>query len=856
MKKTAKWVIHNTRTFARHCSHIPRDVYKAIWGPIADRLEKYPDMPDGNKVKKIERIKNWFAIKVRKDWRLTYKLYYEENVVLLCYIEHKDQNKKRSSKSYRAPNENKIKNTIEFDDQPLIDEIIIDESMHYELEKKPSDKEKEKAKPSDKEKEKAKPSDKEKEKAITRDIKKEKKNRELNSEFKIQEYILRNRSIIREAFRITKELAEELISKAEEKCNDDQLLRLVGDRFASRILEYFYPKNIKEILNEERYEFVRLSEEGLEDDQIYDDIENMLSVMLVLDPTQEEFVDKFSEDNFKGPWLVKGPAGSGKTTVALRSINQIIKKCKNMGHDLPKILFTSHTNALTNTARVLLEEMGVVVESETSHTIAKKVKDAYWTKTKKEKIEAKIPSYFNNFILDKPIAYNFIKIALGEEPLTLYEKRASDETYSSHYEFIYEEFELISGHGLTENEYLDKNSRKEREEKGARILNTNEKRKIWKIYQTTRKLSRNHNYDLCGNEIFPWATQILEELSTTERFEVSYDYIFIDEGQDLTPVAIKFLSSLLIEGSKGLFVAADSSQTMYSTFNSWDKILTTLHLKKDSIVTLNRNHRCTKETWNAVNKMLKDCESIDRSTVFTNEFPGIYEKPERSGDRPKIIEIESKYLDSDKDVDKKFVMDSLIRELKKSQHKHHVGFSGIGFLFRENNDGKLWEKKLPTYLKAKFNKSGTFNPKYQGLHLTSIHGSKGLTYPIIIIPEFREGKIPISFKTRDQDLSTINFNINKQTDISDSIESSISVHNKKILEKEVLIEKNEKKILNEDKSNIKDDINEHYESELVNFFVACTRAQHQLILISCYDKPSKFMQQLDLDDWDIVRIQP
>ena len=254
--------------------------------------------------------------------------------------------------------------------------------------------------------------------------------------------------------------------------------------------------------------------------------------------------------------------------------------------------------------------------------------------------------------------------------------------------------------------------------------------------------------------------------------------------------------------------------------------------------------------------MLKDCESIDRSTVFTNEFPGIYEKPERSGDRPKIIEIESKYLDSDKDVDKKFVMDSLIRELKKSQHKHHVGFSGIGFLFRENNDGKLWEKKLPTYLKAKFNKSGTFNPKYQGLHLTSIHGSKGLTYPIIIIPEFREGKIPISFKTRDQDLSTINFNINKQTDISDSIESSISVHNKKILEKEVLIEKNEKKILNEDKSNIKDDINEHYESELVNFFVACTRAQHQLILISCYDKPSKFMQQLDLDDWDIVRIQP
>ena len=840
MKKITQWTIQNTRTFARDCTHIPRDIYKSIWGPIADRLEKYPDMPDGDKVKKIEGIKNWFTIKVRKDWRLAYKLYYKQNVVLLCYFEHKDVNKTRSRQSYRAPSENKIENVSGFDDQRFIDEIISDKSMHHELEKPPTKKKEHEV--------------------ITRDIEKEKRNRKLNDEFLIQEYILKNKSIIREVFRITQELAENLISKAEEKWNDDKLLSLAGDRFGSRILGIFYPRTIKGVLNEERYEFPRLLPEQLEDEKLDEDIENMLSVMLVLDPCQEEFVGNFSDDHFKGPWLVKGPAGSGKTTVALRAINLIVKKNKNMGLDLPRILFTSHTNALSNTARVLLKKMGTKITTETSHTIAGLIRTAYWRKTKKEKIDTDIPSYFINFIRDKNRAYRLIRKAWEETSTNRFpllgpnlaseEPLMGDEgVFPSHYEFMYEEFNLISGHGLTKIGYLDINSRKERVEKGARILDQQEKEDIWKIYERTRELSRENDLSLCGNEIFPWATEILEKLSPAERSDISYDYIFIDEAQDLPPVAIKFLASLLVNGSKGLFVAADSSQTIYSSFNSWNKILTTLNLKKDSIITLNRNHRCTKETWNAVNKILNDCESIDRSTVFTNEFPEIYQEPGRSGDRPKIIQIESKYLDSKKDEDKKIVMDAIMKELRKSQQKHHVAFSGISFLFRENSDGLLWEKKLPKYLNAKFNKSLTFDPNHKGLHLTSIKASKGLTYPVVVIPEFRQGKIPVPPKTNNQDISSINYSTNKNNSHTrGKPDNPVSGYNKKILS-------SQKGALIENKSNIKDDINEHYETELVNFFVACTRAQHQLILISCKDKPSEFIKHLDIEgDWDVVTI--
>ncbi len=81
----------------------------------------------------------------------------------------------------------------------------------------------------------------------------------------------------------------------------------------------------------------------------------LVEFLLKLSPDQEKYVNWGI--NAGGPVLVKGGPGSGKSTVALYRVRELLKVLRQAGTVQPRILFTTYTNALVNVSRQLLKTL-------------------------------------------------------------------------------------------------------------------------------------------------------------------------------------------------------------------------------------------------------------------------------------------------------------------------------------------------------------------------------------------------------------------------------------------------------------------------------------------------------------------
>ena len=107
------------------------------------------------------------------------------------------------------------------------------------------------------------------------------------------------------------------------KCRTEgQLLDCpVPDDVKKKILDALYPKHIEQIVDEPKREVD--SAESLQ--QLAEGTRSLDSFLLTLDDTQKPLTERFNGNNLQGPWLVKGGPGSGKSTVALYCIRNLLK---------------------------------------------------------------------------------------------------------------------------------------------------------------------------------------------------------------------------------------------------------------------------------------------------------------------------------------------------------------------------------------------------------------------------------------------------------------------------------------------------------------------------------------------------
>ncbi len=77
----------------------------------------------------------------------------------------------------------------------------------------------------------------------------------------------------------------------------------------------------------------------------------------------------------RGPTLVKGGPGSGKSTVALYRVRAVIEHHQRQTGHLPAILFTTYTNALINASQSLLRQLlGDIIRLDKNGKLPKEVR--------------------------------------------------------------------------------------------------------------------------------------------------------------------------------------------------------------------------------------------------------------------------------------------------------------------------------------------------------------------------------------------------------------------------------------------------------------------------------------------------
>lgn len=114
-----------------------------------------------------------------------------------------------------------------------------------------------------------------------------------------------------------------------------------------RVVDNLFPRGLDEVLQQPDYVV-----QEVEDLQRYKD-GDLLAFLLRMDPDQEKLVVRRG----RGPAIVKGGPGTGKSTVAIYRAKWILDQAEAEGRPAPDVLFTTYTNALTRFSEQLLQQL-------------------------------------------------------------------------------------------------------------------------------------------------------------------------------------------------------------------------------------------------------------------------------------------------------------------------------------------------------------------------------------------------------------------------------------------------------------------------------------------------------------------
>lgn len=481
------------------------------------------------------------------------------------------------------------------------------------------------------------------------------------------------------------------ISKAE---NSEAVLELtIPDRFIARIIDNLYPRAIEEIQTQRQY--VLSEPEDL--DRF---VEGTLSdFLLKLDPEQEKLLNFGSS----GPTLVKGGAGTGKSTLALYRTKRLLE----LGYK--SILFTTYTNALATYSEQLLTQLlgqppaqaGVKVA-----TIDSLVYHYYATGYGKP-----------NFVDDEGLAC--LKVALQTTQIpanNVFDRQVRQQTLErlgSAY-LLQEILSVIESWGVsTLEEYLNL----ERRGRGV-PLKANIREAVWAVYQTWLHLMQANN-DVTWEIMRRKALQVASQLPSQP-----YNALVIDEAQDLSPVTLRFLLAL-VPSFEGLYLTADASQSLYQRGFAWKQIHADLKVAGRTLL-LKRNYRNTQQILAACTTILQNTAAGDQESIDQDPSPHL-------GECPTLL------LADNADDEAIAIRDFFHTAAKQFRLPVHAG----AVLCPNQQIGRSLAKRLVKLgLNAEFVIGKKLDINSTHINVITLHSAKGLEFPFVAIVGLQEDVLP------------------------------------------------------------------------------------------------------------------
>lgn len=436
--------------------------------------------------------------------------------------------------------------------------------------------------------------------------------------------------------------------------------------------------------------------------------ETVFERSLVLDPDQYGFLRRFDSSGQTGPWLVKGGPGSGKTIVALHCIKQLLGGDQQQlsGFGAPKrILFTTYTNALAQSARQMLKQMLTSeqlaqVDVETVDALARRVADRESQTTHRALNTEDLHDPVFRLLRERNI--NYPDVANGDIPWLVDE-------YDSY----------LVGYGATSrDDYLTLTRHG-----ASRTLGPSQRTKIWALFEDLKarreQVPANGKTELLFSEIRKLAS---------ESVQPEYDFVVIDEAQDLDPVGVRVAVGLA-RTPQSVLVMMDPNQSIFGRGLPWRHVSTELSFRGRTTI-LRRNYRTTQEIWSAA-RDLADDEDVDALDL------------EASNRGPKPV-----LFWHGAHEDWVAQLDAHIRALMSEEG---IGADSVAVLSPTERLGDRVARGLGKDLNPRFMRSKRFDPTHEGVKVTTIHAAKGMGFPAVAVVGVGGGTLPSRGVTKDSD---------------------------------------------------------------------------------------------------------
>ncbi len=500
---------------------------------------------------------------------------------------------------------------------------------------------------------------------------------------------------------------------------DDLFQADIPDQILMRLMDALWPPSVEKIARQP--DQVLFKPEDLEK---YAE-GTLRGFLLHLDDDQRRFADWA----LKGPTLIKGGPGSGKSTIALYRTQAIINHTQQNNDTLPNILFTTYTNALINFSQSLLHQL-------LEDSLHLGPKDKLPKSIRIDTIDATVMwiarrsgQKFNMARREGQLeALNYARAAFQPQAMGDLDKlliTAALQNLGDDY--LLTEFDwIIEGQNCTSlDDYLQAN-------RVGRGIPFDQKLRstVWQLYTSYQRYLEDKHLRTWGQ---------LRQLALAEvksgNFETRWDYVIVDEAQDLPPTALA-LCVELCRNPAGLFLTADANQSLYNRGFRWQNVHEQLKVTGRTRI-LRRNYRSTKEIATAAAELLTetgeaDPEAVQQSFIHIGPSPAVY-PADGTADQARW----------------------LVEQIWQAAQDLRLPINAAAVLVPSKRLGQPFAQLLTKQgLPARFMSGKNIKLEERYVKVLTLHSAKGLEFPIVALAHIEADRIPKETEATDaQDIA-------------------------------------------------------------------------------------------------------